>query len=189
MKTAIIRVGLLLFVLVVIAMTSGNFKEKVKEQMIKEDEKYFVLKARNLHNLSFVLGSSVLFLIPYLDKEFSNQPERNVVLICFALLVLGTVLYTVNKAMVKIEYNNGQITYYILNKVRVSGNINEINIAECVNEEHPHNNYEQALLYKDTIIVFNDGSSIHYQTTMKNAYKLETILKKRGCFKYQNIKK
>ncbi len=178
-----------LLVLVLIVMTAGNFQSELKEQMTKEDDKHFVLKARNLHNLSHVLGAIVFFLIPYLDKEFNNKSVSIVVLAAFALLVLGTIIYTINRAMTRIEYDNGQITYYFLDRVKVTGNINEINIDKCYNQEHPKNVYSTRLLFKDSTIVFNNGSFIKYQTTMKNAYKLEAILKKRGCFKYEKESK
>ncbi len=189
MGVKVIGILSFLFALFLVFITGGNFKSELKEQMTKEDDNYFVLKARNLHNLSYVLGSVVIFLTSYFSKGFRAKPASGIVLLLYALLVLGTVMYTVYKAKVRIVYDNGQITYYSFNRVRTQGNISGIDIDKCRNKEHPNNSYNMRLLYQDTKIVFHDGSFISYQTSMKNAYKLEAILKKRGCFQYKNIKK
>ncbi len=188
MKVGIIGAISIIVVFFIIALTGSNFENKLKEQMNKKDENFFILKARNLHNLAHVLGALVLFLTAYFAEDFRDKPGSTVVLVAFGLLLLGTLLYTIRKALVRIEYRYGKITYYFLNIVKAQGNINEVDIDKCVNAEHPKNIYETWLLYKDTTIVFNDGSSISYQTSMKNAYKLEAILKKKGCFQYSNIK-
>ncbi len=186
MSVKVIGILSFLFASFLAFVTGGNFRSELEEQMTKEDEKNFVLKARNLHNLSYVLGSMAIFLTSYFSKGFRAKPASGVVLLIFALLLLGTVIYTIHKANVRIVYDNGQITYYSFNRVKAEGNINEIDIDNCRNQEHPNNSYNMRLLYKDSKIVFHDGSFISYQTSMKNAYKLEAILKKRGCFQYNN---
>ncbi len=160
-----------------------RFNKNLEEQMTKEDDDYFVVKARKLYLLGWVILSILLFLSIMLDKN-NGKLDTIIAVIAVGPLVIGTILYFIYQSVSRIEYNNGQITYYVLNKAKKTGNINRLNIQECRNRDNPKSVFNMSVLYKDTVIVFDSEKAIHFQTQMINAYKLEAILKKRGCFKY-----
>ncbi len=187
---------MLLLLLAYYLKINWSFDNKVQEYMAKEDERYFVIKhIKSFRFFSLVLAiffTVMVFITEKLDVFNIMKYEvmaYNIIMFIiafifygiFAFLILSRLIYVIRSFTDRIEYDNGQIKLYRLNKVLISEHLGQIDAAETyrLNDSSRVSMPSARRAYHERTIVFNSGRVIAYSPEMFEAHKIEAILKKR----------
>ncbi len=189
------ELGALIFVGFVVAgniISSKNerlFNKKLAKQMLEKDDTYFEVKYLKNILLLYLLASIVLsiFLLgAAFDQEFW--------LLYFCLGVIAPFVGIANyiyKSMYKIVFDNGQVTLYVGNKIKMTDTLMPDRIDSIFEPRTIFSNFRSGTLpYR---IIFKaetrERGWVSFNEDMDNSYKLVAILEKGAYFKKKKAKK
>ncbi len=157
----------------------NKYEKNLKKYMKKKEENYF--EVRYVKKLYFL---NILVFIPpcclCIDVVLNSVSPLSFVnkyglIISAALMLIIPLINYLYKVNTRIVYNYGQITYYLGDKLKVSGNIDDID------RKYTYVYQTKGTSTAESCIMFNSGEKINFsRNNMDCGYKLEAFLKKRG---------
>ncbi len=137
-------------------------------------ERYFEVKYIKKQYLIYIL-MTIPVGFACIEKSKST-PTNGWLFLIFAILFFTLPsIYFIYKSMQKIVYDQGQITYYLGNRVRVTGNIYEVDKESTFVYEVGEGTDQRV-----SLITFNSGEKIYFtRDTLDYGYKLEALIKKK----------
>ncbi len=155
------------------------FEKNLTQQLTEKDENYF--EVRPLKTIPFLyIALSIPPLVVFLQLTFGSKVDLSsgyrITYFCIGLGLLGAAVFNyIRKARTLIVFDHGQITLYSGKKVKISGNINQI---ERVNRSQIIWGAQNLGGYTPYQIIFSSKKCIEFDEFMDNSYKLVSFFEK-----------
>ncbi len=172
-------------IMVVLRYKENNlFENNLTQQLTEKDENYF--EVRYLKAIPFLyIALSIPPLVVFLQLTFGNKVDLSfgyrITYFCIGLGLLGAAVFNyIRKERRLIVFDHGQITLYSGKKVKISGNINQI---ERVNRSQQIWGAQNHIINIPYQIIFSSNKYIEFNEFMDNSYKLVAFFEKGNYFK------